>query len=209
MFLDWRRMVESAELSGPLLALLLSQYPGRQDAITALLLKFGLLVAVQGAGDDDDEAVGVVGGLSTATAVQQEPLYLVPSLLSPATASPLPASPAYASRCVLVLSLDAASFGPTKASYSPWEIKRDALLPAGLFMRLLGRAVAWSQQTSGATVDSMYLSTASASLIFGSQNFKLMSCGDERFISVEIQGRNPSAVLLRLIELIWPSACRS
>jgi hypothetical protein len=48
----------------------------------------------------------------------------------------------------------------------------------------------------------MYLSTASASLIFGSQNFKLMSCGDERFISVEIQGRNPSAVLLRLIELI-------
>jgi putative PIN family toxin of toxin-antitoxin system len=47
-FSDWRRMVESAVLSRPLLELLLSQYPGRIDAIVALLLKFGLLVAVQG-----------------------------------------------------------------------------------------------------------------------------------------------------------------
>ena len=184
-------------LSRPLLELLLSQYPGRIDAIVALLLKFGLLVAVQGA----DE-----GGELVTSAAQQEAFYLVPSLLSPvvASASTAAASAAAAnvSRCVLVLSLEAASFGPTKASYSPSEIKRDALLPAGLFMRLLGRAVAWSQQTSGATVDSMYLSTTSASLVFGSQNFKVMSCGDDRFISVDIQGRNPSAVLLRLIELI-------
>ena len=193
-------MVESAILSRPLLELILSEYPGRINAIVALLLKYGLLVAVQG-GEEEE-----IGKLAAAPA-QQELVYLVPSLLSdaPIISSPrlLPLA-AYQSKCVLVFSIDDSfdELSTTKSSYSLSEIQRDALLPSGLFMRVLGRAVAWSQQTSGATVDSMLLSAGSASLVFGSQNLRLTECRAERFISLEIEGQNPSAVLVRIKELV-------
>ena len=182
-------MVESAVLSRPLLELLLSEHEGNKEAIIALLVKYGLLVPVDGGEDREGSVV----------AAQQ--LYLVPSLLY---ASPIiSARPkvAYHTRCVLVFSATD-SFGPRKSSYSQADILRDGLLPSGLFSRLLGRAVAWSQQTSHATLDAMALSADRASLVFGNQSLRLVECRAERFVSLEIEGRNPTAVQIRVLELI-------
>ena len=182
-------MVESAVLSRSLLELLLSEHEGNKEAITALLVKYGLLVPVDGGEEREGGKV----------AAQQ--LYLVPSLLS---ASPIiSARPkvAYHTRCVLVFSATD-SFGSRKSSYNQADILRDGLLPTGLFSRLLGRAVAWSQQTSHATLDAMQLSADRASLVFGNQSLRLVECRSEKLISLEIEGRNPTAVQLRVLELI-------
>jgi hypothetical protein len=82
------------------------------------------------------------------------------------------------------------------------DIIEHAFLPAGLFARILGKLIGWSQDTSSFNnTSSMDLSIGAATLWFGRQAFRVVEFREERHILMEIEGLNPCAVQKKVMEL--------
>eukprot|EP01041_Mallomonas_annulata_P000218 gene218-395_t len=84
------------------------------------------------------------------------------------------------------------------------DLKKDGFLPSGLFERLIGRTLAWSQETYDIS-GSFQLNKNQVTLFFGSQMFRLTEMRDINCIRVEVDGSSPNLVYARLtffLELI-------
>lgn len=84
------------------------------------------------------------------------------------------------------------------------DMRTRGFLPNGLFERMIGRAVAWSQQTNpnGLSLDTTPLYRDSAILNFGVQRFRLTLSLELNSIRVDVLGRSPTVVVDRLFDHI-------
>ena len=180
---EWRKFLRSGILDAKLLSMLLEPWAQHETTITLLMIKFGLLVSILSGDSDTDSR------------------FVVPSLL--------PASPLFApnlknfkicNSCMLVFTLKGAF---TKTSFvSKDDLAYETFLPDGLFSRLLGKLIGWSQETSGSSsIEAMDLSIGAASLWFGNQSFRIVEFSELKYLLLEIEGLNPCAVLKAVIEL--------
>ena len=189
---EWSLFTKKGVLKENLFDMMLEEEGDKVETIKHLMIKFGLLVEVMNY-DEYDQA--------SSNTVKQ---YIVPSVL--------PASPMYTpntlgfehvNTCMLLLSMQPAGFFSSTPLVSKESAALEAFLPQGLFSRLLGKLVGWSQETSfGSTVDSMQLSMSSATLWFGNQTFRVVELLEEKVILLEIEGLNPVAIQRRVEELL-------
>ena len=147
------------------------------------MIKFGLLVSIS---TDDSNT---------------ETNYVVPSLL-PAPPVFIPNSKGFRTfnTCMLVFTLDDSL---SKRSYvSREDLMFEAFLPVGLFSRLLGKLICWSQETSAScSIEAMDLSLGAASLWFGNQSFRIVEFSAFKYLFLEIEGLNPFSVQRQVVEL--------
>jgi hypothetical protein len=153
-----------------------------------LMVKFGLLVPLR------SEAAGPVTQ------------YLVPTLLAPAPVNDpniVTWTDAAFSSCyfVFTLSEELGQF----ATVTDADLKSAGFLPGGMFERIVGKALSWSQDTAvGSTVDmqSVLLHKDVALLSFGRQRFRLVHCADIHCVRVDVEGVNPIGVQQKLHDFI-------
>ena len=181
--IEWRAFLRTGVLDAKLLSMLLEFWAEHESTITLLMIKFGMLVPF--ATDDSDTNTS----------------FIVPSLL-PASSVFVPNSKNYrvCNSCVLVFTLDD-SFSK-KSFVSKEDLAFEAFLPDGMFSRLLGKLIGWSQETSAScSVEAMDLFLGAASLWFGNQSFRIVEFSELKYILMEIEGLNPCAVQQQVMEL--------
>jgi GTPase SAR1 family protein len=184
----WSQLTHEGVLSVQLLPILWEKYQQHSEVLLQLLVKFGLLVPLHG------DASGPVAQ------------YLVPTLLTPA--SPEDAfivnwTSAEYSTCyfAFTLSPDLGRFSTVTGA----ELRAAGFLPGGMFERIVGKALSWSQDTSvDAAIDlqSVILHKDVAVLAFGRQRFRLVNCADIHCVRVDVEGAHPIGVQQKLQDFI-------
>ena len=79
------------------------------------------------------------------------------------------------------------------------EVRREGFFPSGVFSRILGRAVAWSQATTGSGVENMELGQGSATLSYGRHVFTLLNVNGH-FVRVEVHVQTSQLTAMTLYE---------
>jgi hypothetical protein len=197
---EWSMLKQSGVLHTKLLPILWHQYEAHTASLLLLMVKFGLLVPLRGPGRKQQDPVAEATGADSVTQ------YLVPTLLSPASPED-PAVVEWTDRpfmsCYFVFTLhDDLQCSNTLTSA---ELRTSGFLPTGMFERLLGKALSWSQETtrSGSiNVQSVLLHKDLAVLSFGGQRFRFVNCADIHCIRVDVEGCNPLGVVQRLLEFV-------
>ena len=157
------------------------------------MVKFGLLVPLR--------TQNTTSTTAAAAAVTQ---YLVPTLLSPA--SLLDPSVAQwtdqrSSSCYLVFTL--AEDLEQSSTLTEADLRSAGFLPGGMFERIVGKALSWSQDTargSSITLQSVLLHKDVAVLAFGGQRFRLVHCADLHCVRVDIEGDHPIGIQQKLLD---------
>ncbi|KAJ1430248.1 hypothetical protein B484DRAFT_395990, partial [Ochromonadaceae sp. CCMP2298] len=189
---DFRNMTEKGIVTGQLLQMLLGGEAGR---IVTLMVKFGLLVPMQGEEEGADGAgAGGTGDLDPA----QE--YLVPALL-PCCSSTGPWTSAPYSTCYVVLTASSSLHKITPLTHK--DLHSEGFLPRGLVERLIGKAVMWCQETAAeANSHNLELFQDVVVLTFGSQRFRLKGCPEQNAIRIDVEGQSPLAVHERILGMV-------
>jgi hypothetical protein len=175
-------------LSVKLLPILWEKYQQQSEALQMLMVKFGLLVPLR------SDASGPVSQ------------YLVPTLLAPAAAGDDNVSnwtDGAFSSCYFVFTLTAELDGSSTVTAA--ELKRAGFLAGGMFERIVGKALSWSQDTAiGCMFDwqTALLHKDVAVLAFGRQRFRLVHCADIHCVRVDVEGTHPIGVQQKLQDFI-------
>jgi GTPase SAR1 family protein len=180
----WSQLTHEGVLSVQLLPILWEKYQEHSVVLLQLMVKFGLLVPLHG------DAAGPVTQ------------YLVPTLLTPA--SPEDAfivnwTNADYSTCYFVFTLSPDL--SRSSTVTDAELRAAGFLPGGMFERIVGKALSWSQDTSvDAAIDlqSVILHKDVAVLAFGRQRFRLVNCADIHCVRVDVEGAHPIGVQQKL-----------
>jgi hypothetical protein len=186
---EWTMLKRDGVLSVKLLPILWESYQKQAEALQMLMVKFGLLVPLR------SEAAG--GTISQ---------YLVPTLLAPAS----PNDPNVTSwtdgvfsSCYFVFTLtEELGLSPTVMET---DLKSLGFLPGGMFERIVGKALSWSQDTavgSSINLQSSLLHKDVALLAFGRQRFRLVHCADIHCVRVDVEGAHPIGVQQKLQDFI-------
>ncbi|KAJ1434132.1 hypothetical protein B484DRAFT_429324 [Ochromonadaceae sp. CCMP2298] len=140
---EFRNMTEKGIVTGQLLQMLLGGEAGR---IVTLMVKFGLLVPMQGEEEEGGAGgaggAGGVGGAGGAGDLDPAQEYLVPALLpccdstGPWTSTP---------HCTCYVVLTASSSLHKLTPLCDKDLHSEGFLPRGLVERLIGKAVMWCQ----------------------------------------------------------------
>jgi GTPase SAR1 family protein len=185
---EWMLLKHSGVLNVKLLPILWESYVAHTEALLMLMVKFGLLVPLRSEGEGP---------------VTQ---YLVPTLLSPAPLSdPNVANWADGpySSCYFVFTL-AEELGQS-STVTEAELKSAGFLPGGMFERIVGKALSWSQDTArGCSIDlqRVMLHKDMAVLAFGRQRFRLVQCADIHCVRLDVEGANPVGIQQKLFDFI-------
>jgi hypothetical protein len=185
---EWTQLKHDGVLSVKLLPILWEKYQQQSEALLLLMVKFGLLVPLR------SDATGPVTQ------------YLVPTLLAPAAANdPNIAgwTDAAFSSCYFVFTLSE-ELGQS-STVTEADLKSAGFLPGGMFERIVGKALSWSQDTAvGCTFDlqSALLHKDVAVLAFGRQRFRLVHCADIHCVRVDVEGAHPIGVQQKLQDFI-------
>jgi GTPase SAR1 family protein len=188
---EWMQLKHGGLLSVKLLPILWEKYQQQSEALQMLMVKFGLLVPLQ------SDAEGPVTQ------------YLVPTLLAPApvsearVASWMFSKTAPFSSCYFVFTLYD-DLGRSSVISKAW-LKSAGFLPGGVFERIVGKALSWSQDTAldGAfDPDNSSLHKDVAVLAFGRQRFRLVHCADIHCVRVDVEGAHPIGVQQKLQHFI-------
>ena len=178
---QWQKMTTAGVVESDVLELLLSDHSENIDKIRRLMIKFGLLVRLHSGVSDKEE-------------------YLVPALLPPAIEGAAWSDSQWHT-CYLVFTTSEEFKQYTTISTT--DLKLLGFLPLGLFERLVGKAVVWSQSTSAhENYTSFLLKQDEAVLFFGSKRFRLKMHLDMSVIEVNIEGQDPRIVYERLMEQV-------
>jgi GTPase SAR1 family protein len=185
---EWMQLKHDGVLSVKLLPILWEKYQQQSEALQMLMVKFGLLVPLR---------AGATGAVTQ---------YLVPTLLSPAPSNDLNVTSwtdAAFSSCYFVFTLsDELSQSSTLTEA---DLKSAGFLPGGMFERLVGKTLSWSQDTAvGHTFDlrSVLLHKDVAVMAFGRQRFRLVHCTDIHCVRVDVEGAHPVGVQQKLQDFI-------
>ena len=189
---EWSQLISHGILYDIILDILWRAWSKQSSILISLMVKFGLFVPL----------------ISNDNATSRKQ-YLVPALLSE-----LPDADynfgsdwcdnvnRHSTTCVFVFSSSAsiANF-PT---ITQDELLTSGFLPSGLFERIIGKALIWSQSTSrgGFHVRDAVIHKNLAILQFGSQRFRLITYPQVGCIRVDIDGRAPLVVHDRLLEQV-------
>jgi GTPase SAR1 family protein len=185
---EWMQLKHDGVLSVKLLPILWEKYQKQSEALQMLMVKFGLLVPLR------SEAAGPVSQ------------YLVPTLLAPAAvndANVVNWTDGAFSSCYFVFTLSAELEGASTVTEA--ELKSAGFLPGGMFERIVGKALSWSQDTAvGCVFDlqSALLHKDVAVLAFGRQRFRLVHCADIHSMRVDVEGAHPIGVQQKLQDFI-------
>jgi hypothetical protein len=160
-----------------------------------LMVKFGLLVPLRPPARSGDQQPA------------EPSLYIVPALMQPApTADPHVASwtdaPYLSMYFVFTLSAHKLQDNPAVLEQ---DLRSDGFLPNGMFERIVGKALSWSQDTSrGARLNlrGIVLYRNMAIMSFGRQRFRLVHCPSIHSIRVDIEGECPIGVQQKLAAII-------
>jgi hypothetical protein len=173
----WLELMEKGVLHAPILHILL-QDTGREEMLTRLMLKIGLIVSFA----SPTEADGVT--------------YLVPALL-PRAGQRVAASLTLTAplTCFFVFTISNLIVKQEFVSYD--EMQGKCFLPSGLFPRLVGKAAQLRNQTADFTRKQHFFAEC-AVLYYGSQRFKLTLIEQLNVIRLEVEGLHPLGVLNRL-----------
>ena len=189
----WLQLRDRGVLDSKLLPVLLarSERSGQLATVVALMVKFGLVVPLLAA---PTAAAG-----ARAARLQ----YIVPALLPPVSAAEwAPAVQAqWTARpcCTCFFAFTTSGQLATgHTSLSAETLRRQGFLPAGLFERLLGKAIAWCRETTPVLSVLDRLSREQATLCFGSQCFRLTSLPAMNCIRLDVEGSHPLPMLARL-----------
>eukprot|EP00300_Choanocystis_sp_HF-7_P014048 c18549_g1_i1.p1 GENE.c18549_g1_i1~~c18549_g1_i1.p1 ORF type:complete len:999 (+),score=240.54 c18549_g1_i1:66-2999(+) len=176
LFVPWRLLTTEAVLDASILQVLWAAYPeATRQSLIHLLCRYGL-------------AVPLLNGQ-----------YLVPALLRPSLA-PTDELRAPVLVCHIAFSVSLLNDGqPDTAAVRARKQLREGFLPTGLFVRLLGKSVGWSQSTTmqGTSFPSR-LSRTRAVLAFGGDVFMMHEDADHNAVVVSMEHRNPTLVLERI-----------
>jgi hypothetical protein len=159
--------------------------PERHEQVLDLMIKFGLAVELVDKGEDGKE-----------TRIVERQL-LIPAILKHAVAistsdfASIPSTKMY----VAFLHHSEQKFFD-RHSVTSLEMQAKALLPAGLFVRLLGKCVSWGQ--GGSSQIQPELSKTKAYMSFGGLAFEMEEKQDAAVVSVCCELINPQAVARRL-----------
>jgi GTPase SAR1 family protein len=184
----WSQLTHEGVLSVQLLPILWEKYQQHSEVLLQLMVKFGLLVALHG------DAAGPVAQ------------YLVPSLLTPASPEDcfiVNWTTAEYSTCYFAFTLSP-ELGRS-STVTDAELRAAGFLPGGMFERIVGKALSWSQDTSvDAAIDlqRVTLHKDVAVLAFGRQRFRLVNCADIHCVRVDIEGAHPIGVQQKLQDFI-------
>jgi GTPase SAR1 family protein len=184
---EWGLLKNDGVLSVKLLPILWQPYVAHTEVLLQLMVKFGLLVPLR-------EAAGTVTQ------------YLVPTLLSAAPQN----DPSVVSwtdtvycSCYFVFTL-AEELGQS-TTLTEADLKCAAFLPGGMFERIVGKALSWTQHTSRSSsinLQSVLLYKDVAVLSFGRQRFRLVHCADIHCVRLDVEGTNPLGVHQKLQDFI-------
>jgi GTPase SAR1 family protein len=185
---EWKQLKHDGMLSVKLLPILWKKYQKQSEALQMLMVKFGLLVPLR------SEAFGPMMK------------YLVPTLLIPAAINDPDITnwtDGAFSSCYFVFTLSSALQGSSTVTEA--ELKSAGFLPGGMFERIVGKALSWSQDTAvGCAFDlqSALLHKDVAVLAFGRQRFRLVHCADIHCVRVDVEGAHPIGVQQKLQDFI-------
>jgi GTPase SAR1 family protein len=191
---EWNALLKGGVLHTKLLPILWRDYQSDADILLPLMVKYGLLVPLRPA--SGTSAPGPVVSM-----------YLVPALLMPTSDSDHDAlhwtDLAYESaHLVFTLSIEKLeSFGVIETA----DLQSYGFLPGGMFERVVGKALSWSQDTARGgrlNLRSVVLHKDVAVLSFGRQRFRLVHCPDLHCVRVDIEGSNPIGVLQKLLTIV-------
>ena len=195
---EWLSLINKGLLKRPLLETLWENRRDDIDTIVALMCRYGLLVPIITPRDNDH--------VSTNRQVHD---FVVPALL-PAAPSGMICGAEWGNRnekdvltCYMVFSMSASFVSTTAISQNVLRTK--GFLPNGLFERLLGKCIAWSQKVSVTgclRLGSMALYKDMALLHFGSQTFRITPLYHLHCIRIDIEGSNPLPVMQRIHEFV-------
>ncbi|KAJ1439816.1 hypothetical protein B484DRAFT_443681, partial [Ochromonadaceae sp. CCMP2298] len=198
---EFHNMTEKSIVTGKLLQLLLGEEVGR---IVTLMVKFGLLVPIQGeeeevAGGAEAGEAGGAGGAGGAGDVDSAQEYLVPALL-PCCSSTGPWTSAPYSTCYVVLTASKSLHKMTPLSDK--DLHSEGFLPRGLVELLIGKAVMWCQETAAENSHNLELFQDEVVLTFGKQRFRLKGCPEQNAIRIDVEGQSPLAVHERILGMV-------
>jgi GTPase SAR1 family protein len=185
---EWMQLKHDGVLSVKLLPVLWEKYLKQSEALQMLMVKFGLLVPLR------SDASGPVTQ------------YLVPTLLAPVAvndANVVNWTDEAFSSCYFVFTLSAELEGASTVTEA--ELKSAGFLPGGMFERIVGKALSWSQDTAaGCAFDlqSALLHKDVAVLAFGRQRFRLVHCANIHSVRVDVEGAHPIGVQQKLQDFI-------
>ena len=189
---EWMQLKRDGILHITLLPILWADFIAHQDVLLQLMVKFGLLVPLRSA--------STTTSTTTAAVITQ---YLVPTLLSPASLTDhniINWTDQPYSTCYLVFTLvDDLEMSP---NLTEADLHSAGFLPGGMFERMIGKAISWSQDTarsSNINIQNILLYKDIAILTFGRQRFRLIHCPDLHSIRVDIEGDHPIGIQQKLL----------
>lgn len=185
-FNEWLQLTDKGVLDDVLLNVLWKDIPNDRDTILKLMIKFGLLVPLaSGSGPKK---------------------YIVPALL-PRTDPTTPDMREWTNEpyqsCFFVFTASN-ELGENSVLLQE-DVRKEGFLPAGLFERIIGKAIAWCIATTKAgkfNIRNVTLHKELAILSFGSQRFRLTLCPKINSVRVDIEGKNPLVIQGRLYDLM-------
>ena len=186
MRVQWQHFTTKGVLDHKLLLMLLCDHAPNVQTIINLMLKYGLLVKLQH---------------DPASSISDPPLlsYIVPPLLPDIKPS---LTCQHSSSFYFVFTTSNYLEG-NFTFITNSDLETHGFLPHGLFERIIGKCVSWSQRTSkNNTLQNCALGHSSAILTFGSFRFQLKLMLELSSIEVKIEGNQPRAVMKRLCEII-------
>ena len=185
---EWMQLKHEGLLTVKLLPILWRQYQQQSETLQMLMVKFGFLVPLR---------IDVEGPVTQ---------YLVPTLLKPAPlhdANVADWTDLSVASCYFVFTLSEELVQSSTVTEA--ELKGEGFLPGGMFERIVGKALSWSQDTAaGCTYDlkSALLYKDVAVLAFGRQRFRLVHCVDIHCVRVDVEGSHPIGVQHKLQDFI-------
>jgi GTPase SAR1 family protein len=191
---EWNALLKEGILHTKLLSILWRDYQRDADTLLLLMVKYGLLVPLR-------SAAGASGSGSAATT------YLVPALLTPTPENDPDALhwtdlPCESAHLIFTLSEDKLE---TAGVIDAADLQRYGFLPGGMFERVVGKALSWSQDTARGgrlNLRSVMLHKDMAVLSFGRQRFRLVHCPDIHCVRVDIDGCHPIGVMQKLLAIV-------
>jgi GTPase SAR1 family protein len=206
---EWNALRREGVLHVKLLPILWKEYAARTDMLLLLMVKFGLLVPLR------PERTGISGVKAGTVAVPPQSqtadmpsAFIVPALLTPAPLARSEGvhdwtdSPVSSVYFVFTLSDDKLQ---SNCAISERDLKGDGFLPGGMFERIVGKALSWSQDTAKGgrlNLRSVLLHKDVAVLAFGRQRFRLVHCADIHCVRADIEGTHPLSVMHKLQVLV-------
>jgi GTPase SAR1 family protein len=194
---EWTLLKHDGVLHVSLLPILWKDYLSHKDVLLQLMVKFGLLVPLRTVSNVKNAAQHDTPAISQ---------YLVPTLLSAAPSGDkniMHWTDAPFSSCYFVFTLsEDLSHNTTINAY---DLRSTGFLPGGMFERIVGKALSWSQDTakgSGVNLQSVLLYKDMAVLTFGGQRFRLVNCADIHCVRVDIEGSNPLGIQQKLQDFV-------